>query len=70
MTIKDIRIERKMTQDELAEAVGCSRITIARMEAGRIPVTLKIIDGLSNALKLPVPVILDMLRNQEGDETQ
>ena len=68
MTIKDLRIQRKMTQDSLAEAVGCSRITIARMEAGRAPVTMKIVAGLSEALDVPVSQIFEMLNQNERED--
>ena len=62
MTIKELRQSRNMTQDTLAEAAGCSRITIARMEAGRGPVTLKIVEGLSKALNVTVAEVYEMLK--------
>ena len=65
MTIKELRQSRNMTQDALAEAAGCSRITIARMEAGRSPVTVKIVEGLSRALNVSVAEIFEMLREAE-----
>ena len=70
VTIKELRIQRNMTQDALAEAAGCSRITIARMEAGRTPVTMKILDGLSRALDRPIPEIIQMLKQNESDDVQ
>ena len=68
MTIKELRQERNLTQDALAEAAGCSRITIARMEAGRIPVTLKIMEGLSRALHIPLNEMIELLKQQEEEE--
>ena len=67
MTIKEMRQARNMTQDALAEAAGCSRITIARMEAGRSPVSIKIAYGLSRALDVPVNEILEMLEKQREE---
>lgn len=69
MTIKDLRHRQKMTQDMLAEAAGCSRITIARMEAGRIPVTFKIVEGLSRALEVPVSEIYKILKETKNHES-
>lgn len=63
MTIKELRRKHNMTQDSLAEAVGCSRITIARMEAGKAPVTLKILEGLSKALDVPVSEMYAMIKD-------
>lgn len=68
MTIKELRQSRNMTQDALAEAAGCSRITIARMEAGRTPVTLKIVEGLSRALNVSVAEIFEMLKEVDQQE--
>ena len=68
MTIKEMRQSRNMTQDALAEAAGCSRITIARMEAGRTPVTLKIVEGLSRALDVSVAEIFEMLKETDSKE--
>jgi len=68
MTIKELRQSRNMTQDALAEAAGCSRITIARMEAGRTPVTLKIVEGLSRALNVSVAEIFEMLKEADQQE--
>ncbi len=31
--LKELRIERRLTQEELAEALGCSQAMIARWEA-------------------------------------
>lgn len=68
MKIKELRQSRNMTQDSLAEAVGCSRITIARMEAGRAPVTLKIVEGLSKALDVPMAELLEMIKDNVHEE--
>ena len=68
MTIKELRQRKNLTQDALAEQVGCSRITIARMEAGRVPVTMKIVEGLSRALELPVQDIYEVLKASEENQ--
>lgn len=69
MTVKEMRIQRNMTQEALAEAAGCSRITIARMEAGRTPVTMKIMHGLSRAFGVSVNEVLEMLEETEANST-
>lgn len=66
MTVKEMRIQRNMTQEALAEAAGCSRITIARMEAGRTPVTLKIMRGLSRAFGVSLDEVFEMLEETEA----
>ena len=68
MTIKEMRQSRNMTQEALAEAAGCSRITIARMEAGRTPVTLKIVEGLSRAFDVSVAEVFEMLKEADHKE--
>lgn len=36
--VKDLRIERRWTQEDLAKQAGCARVTISRIESGnRIP---------------------------------
>ncbi len=65
MTIKEVRQSKNLTQEALAEAAGCSRITIARMEAGRAPVTMKIVEGLSRAFDVSVADIFVMLKEAE-----
>lgn len=67
MTIKEMRQKWNYTQDTLAEVVGCSRITIARMEAGRAPATLKIMEGLSRAFNIPMNEVIDLLKQSEGN---
>lgn len=67
MTIKELRMERHMTQEALAEAAGCARITIARLEAGKMPTTMKIVNGLSTALGVSADEIFRILN---GDEAQ
>lgn len=68
MTIKELRVQRKLTQDALAEAVGCSRITIARLEAGRAPVSMKIVAGLSHVLDVPMNELFEMLQGMDQEE--
>lgn len=68
MTIKEMRQQRNLTQDALAEAVGCSRITIARMEAGRAPATLKIMEGLSQAFQISMSEVIELLKQSDGEQ--
>ena len=66
MTIKEIRQSKHMTQDELAEAIGCARITVARMESGRAPVSMKILQRLGQVLNLTLSEVVDVLEQNEG----
>lgn len=43
MTMKDFRAKHNLTQEQLAESLGVSRITIARIEAGAASVKIEIV---------------------------
>lgn len=48
------RKARGLTQDQLAAVSGVARITIARIEANSTNPTIKTLERLANALKVPV----------------
>lgn len=43
MTMKDFRAQHNLTQEQLAESLGVSRITIARIEAGAAAAKIDIV---------------------------
>ncbi len=56
--IRTFRKERKMTQEQLAEAVSSSREHIARAEAGDRGISLELLVGIANALDVPITELL------------
>lgn len=56
--IKEIREEKKMSQDELSKASGVSRAIISGLESGRTKVTTTgTVEKIAEALKVPVSAI-------------
>lgn len=78
--IKAWREYREMSQQELADRVGeylaergitnkgYTHASIGRMENGRIPYSQPIMEGISEALRVPVATLLTQAPPQEGDE--
>lgn len=61
--IREIRVLRKLTQEELAELSGVSRVTISQLESGDGKnTTSKTLLKLADALDVPV----DTLFSAEG----
>ena len=54
MTLKQFRQTRKITQDELAEALRVSRITIARIETGRATAKTEMIERFIEVYQVPI----------------
>jgi len=46
------RQKRKLTQEELAQIVGCSQSSIARIESGLVSPTLNMVDKICDALSI------------------
>lgn len=57
--IKKYRNERGLTQEDLAEKVGVSRVYIGYVEQGRNTPSLEILEKISKALKVRVSDILE-----------
>lgn len=52
--ISELRRERRMTQEELADAVGVTRQTIISLEGGRYNASLLLAHRLAQYFKLPI----------------
>ena len=48
--IAELRQEHELTQQELADAVGITRVHLSRIESGKYSVGIDIIDRLASAL--------------------
>lgn len=46
MTLKGLRKQKNLTQEQLAELLGVSRITIVRLEAGSAKMTLRVLERI------------------------
>lgn len=58
--IKELRISRLMSQDDLAAIVGIDRTQISKIEKGRVNVTLETIEKLANALSVSVKELMSI----------
>ena len=58
LTIQKIRMERGMTQEQLAEKAGLNRVTIAKYEIGRVSPTAKNLGRLAKALGVTTDYML------------
>ena len=48
-----------MTQQELAEASGVARISIARYETGKVSPNVRVLERLAGALKVKIDDLVD-----------
>ncbi len=57
--LKKIRNQRKLTQANLAERAGVSRVTIAYLESGKRQPSMDLLQRLAKALKVKVGKLLE-----------
>ena len=57
-TLKALREQRALTQTQLAERVGVTRVTIARLEVGMRQPGIDLLEALALALKVKVTALL------------
>lgn len=57
--VKQLRRDKRMTQDDLSKASGVSRITIARIEKTGKLATLRVARAIAKALDCNVEDLLD-----------
>lgn len=56
--IRMLRAERDLTQDVLANTAGISREYLARLESARYNPTLRVLERIANALKVPLATLV------------
>lgn len=57
--IRSLRRVRDLTQEELAESVGCSTEYVSRIERGLVSPSFEILSALATALKVDVSALFD-----------
>lgn len=57
--IRELRLERNLTQQELAVKAGLAVVTVARAEATGRPYALSTIEKIAVALDVPVAALFD-----------
>lgn len=62
-TIRDYRKAEGMTQQALADLVGCRRETIANLEAGRYNPSLELIDKIAGVFRVTIYDIMTGLES-------
>lgn len=55
--LKKYRLQKKLTQEQLAEMVGVRRETIMRLEAGKYNPSLKLAIDISHIVQAPIEEI-------------
>lgn len=67
--ITEVRLERKLTQPEVAEMINVTIETISRMERGVSFPSLKTIEKISTALDVPLKSFFDFDEFQAKDKS-
>ena len=66
--IRKYRLQRNLTQAELAARVGKRRVTITRYELGSVDIPLSVLGAIAKALNIPVRKLLEP--NSKSDAAQ
>ena len=64
--IKELRNERKISQQDLAEECNFEKSNLARIESGRTNPTVKTLFKISEALKIPLATLFDIHHTDAG----
>lgn len=64
--IAELRRERDMTQQQLADALGLSQKTVGHYEVGRIRLQVAMLPDLADCLGVSISALLDPLRKSVG----
>lgn len=59
--VKEFRIQKKLTQEDLAERVGVRRETIIFLEQGKYNPSLKLALNIARELKTPINELFSLL---------
>ncbi len=68
--IKELRVVKQITQEELAESVGVFRTYMSRIETGVANPTLTVIHALADALQVPVVELFGTPASPQPDKTR
>jgi transcriptional regulator with XRE-family HTH domain len=66
--IRKYRLERQLTQAQLAARVGKRRVTITRYELGSVDIPVSVLGAIAKALEIPVRQLLES--NDADDAAQ
>ena len=66
--IKDLRKERKLSQEELAFAVGTTRQTITSIETGKYVASLPLAYRIARYFGLSIEEVFDLSENNEQED--
>lgn len=64
--IKQLRIERELTQQEVADSLGVVRSSVANWEMGRRTPPIKIFQQLATLYRVPIAYIAPQMENNEA----
>lgn len=66
--VRNTRMARGITQDELAQALGVDRVTISRYEGGKRAISIPTLLDVSAYLGIPVTRLLPRANPEDGLE--
>lgn len=66
LKIKEVRLERGMSQIELAKLLDCDKAFLSRIESGKQNLTLKTIEEIANVLNVSVFDLLGEIQEDQG----
>jgi transcriptional regulator with XRE-family HTH domain len=64
--IRKYRLQRKLTQAELAARVGKRRVTITRHELGSVDIPVSVLGEIAKALKGPVGKLFESVDKDDA----
>lgn len=69
MSIKDIRISKKMSQTEVAKKAMITQAYLSQLETGnKVNPSLKTLSGIASALKVPVQELLIKSKEKRNED--
>ena len=69
-SIKKYRLEKGLSQKELAELIGCAEITIRQYESGKRQPRLDVLNRIAGALEMGVRRLYPDFSNEEWKTTE
>ena len=67
LSLKDFRKNKKISQSQLADRIGVSRDTIARLESGRARMYLELIEKIAHELNVKILELSDKVEQLEAE---